>query len=160
MNTYIITFQVLNRDECEKLGLSEICGEVTIGFEEQQWCTSLRWIHGLPLFDKQWNWFVDDAKIKVGDTIAFLRTDDTFRYKVYVYEKSVFPSHDSSSGMKKVLHLSLQSAFVLAVVFAGGCRYRKFFKLVTDHTLEFGELVCFFLLFSNWYEKITIIKIY
>lgn len=59
---------------------------IRLGFEEQNWKISLKWALRLPLFGKEWNWFVENAKIVIGDTIIFQMIDEPLRFKLCIFE--------------------------------------------------------------------------
>lgn len=72
---------------------------MTLGFEDHNWDIHVKWTLGVPLFHKEWNWYVSDYKIVVGDTLVLERTDEPLKFKVCIFESSLLEPPNPSEGI-------------------------------------------------------------
>lgn len=85
--------------ECENIGLDEYSSMITSGFEEHKWDIRVKWSLGTALFGREWNWFVEDAKVSVGDTLVLEATEESLKFKICVFEAAVLQKAVCSEGI-------------------------------------------------------------
>lgn len=115
----------MTQDIYDKLRLNENLRKITLAFQDHQWDISVKWALGMLLLGKEWNWFVEDAKVSVGDTIVFEATDETGKFKLCIFESSVMQQIIFHEGIFPNIYFIIQSLCLYIAAMINEIFFRK-----------------------------------
>ncbi|KAL1802702.1 hypothetical protein ACET3Z_031349 [Daucus carota] len=83
------SYEVLQKDEWERLALVESMDFVKLTYKNVTWVVKLKWENGKLYFGRMWNAFAKAGNMRKGDTIAFQKTENAQKYMICIFERDL-----------------------------------------------------------------------